>query len=52
MAYQQLDDTDRARDTFDRTDRRLQGLPLDDAILRLRAEAAERIGRTGSEPSH
>lgn len=45
MAYRQLDDDDRARDTFDRTDRRLQGLSLDDEIRRLRTEAAECLGR-------
>jgi serine/threonine protein kinase/tetratricopeptide (TPR) repeat protein len=52
MAHHQLDDPDRARDCFDRTDRRLQGVPRDDEVLRLRAEAAGFLGlanpRSGS----
>jgi tetratricopeptide (TPR) repeat protein len=44
MAHHQLDEIDRARDCFDRADRRLEGLPRDDEIRRIRAEAAERLG--------
>ncbi len=44
MAHHQLDELDRARDCFDRTDRRLQGLPRDDEIERIRAEAAGLLG--------
>ncbi len=44
MAHHQLDDRDRARDCFDRTDRRLQGIPRDEEVLRIRAEAAELLG--------
>src|SRR5262249_15747682 len=39
MAYHRLEEADRARECFDRADRRLQGI-RDEEILRLRAEAA------------
>ncbi len=44
MAHHQLDDHDRAKDCFDRADRRLQGIPPDEEVRRIRAEAAGRLG--------
>jgi tetratricopeptide (TPR) repeat protein len=44
MAHHHLGDSERAKEEFDRADRRIQGLPRDDAVLRLRAEAAELLG--------
>jgi serine/threonine protein kinase len=44
MAQHQLDEPDRARECFDRADRRLQGRPRDDEIRRIRAEAAGLLG--------
>ena len=48
MARRRLDDVDRARDDFDRADRRLQGLSRDDEVRRLRDEAAGVVGGAGS----
>ena len=44
MAHHQLDDHDRAKDCFDRADRRLQGIPPDEEVRRIRAEAAGLLG--------
>ncbi len=49
MAHHQLADPDRARECFDRADRRLQGLPQDDEIRRISAEAAGLLGLADAE---
>ena len=36
MAHRQLGDSERAKQEFDRADRRIRGLPRDDEVLRLR----------------
>ncbi len=51
MAHHQLDDHDRAKDCFDRADRRLQGIPPDEEVRRIRAEAAGLLGLANANAS-
>jgi hypothetical protein len=50
MAYHRLDEPGRAREAFDRADRRTRGHAGDDEVGRLRSEAAELLGLAEGAP--